>query len=92
MKFTHPSLSTSPPPSRSSVTEQVRVAELELSAQALKDTLKEKEREIEGTVREMRKQQADRHRWLQQYYFFCSIFPTIYFVSTTASTAWTSTD
>ncbi|XP_030578643.1 protein fantom-like isoform X1 [Archocentrus centrarchus] len=47
---------------RSAVTEQVRVAELELTAQALRDSLREKEKEIEGTVREMRKQQADRHR------------------------------
>ncbi|XP_039997237.1 protein fantom [Xiphias gladius] len=47
---------------RSSVSEQVRVAELELTAQALRDTLREKEKEIEGTVREIRKQQADRHR------------------------------
>ncbi|XP_049923318.1 protein fantom [Epinephelus moara] len=47
---------------RSSVTEQVRATELELTAQALRDTLREKEKEIEGTVREMRKQQADRHR------------------------------
>nr|XP_033507909.1 protein fantom isoform X3 [Epinephelus lanceolatus] len=46
----------------SSVTEQVRATELELTAQALRDTLREKEKEIEGTVREMRKQQADRHR------------------------------
>ena len=51
------------------MTEQVRVAELELTAQALRDTLREKEKEIEGTVREMRKQQADRHRWLQQRYY-----------------------
>ncbi|XP_034413660.1 protein fantom, partial [Cyclopterus lumpus] len=47
---------------RSSVTEQVRAAELELTAQALRDTLREKEKEIEGTVRDIRKQQADRHR------------------------------
>ncbi|XP_074480130.1 protein fantom isoform X1 [Sebastes fasciatus] len=47
---------------RSSVTEQVRAAELELTAQALRDTLREKEKEMEGTVRDMRKQQADRHR------------------------------
>ncbi|KAM9425744.1 protein fantom [Pholidichthys leucotaenia] len=47
---------------RSSVTEQVRMAELELTAQALRDTLREKEKEFEGTVQEMRKQQADRHR------------------------------
>ncbi|XP_040887190.1 protein fantom isoform X3 [Toxotes jaculatrix] len=46
----------------SSVTEQVRMAELELTAQALRDTLREKEKEIEGTVRDMRKQQADKHR------------------------------
>ncbi|KAM9335197.1 protein fantom [Symphorus nematophorus] len=47
---------------RSSVTEQVRVTELELTAQALRDTLRDKEKEIEGTMREIRKQQADRHR------------------------------
>ena len=58
------------------MTEQVRVAELELTAQALRDTLRDKEREIEGTVREMRKQQADRHRWLQMHkyiFFVCSL-------------------
>lgn len=54
--------SPSLPPSRSSVTDQVRVAELELTAQALRDTLRDKEREIEGTVRDIRKQQADRLR------------------------------
>ncbi|CAI5672520.1 unnamed protein product [Oreochromis niloticus] len=47
---------------RSTMTEQVRVAELELTAQAIRDSLREKEKEIEGTFREMRKQQADRHR------------------------------
>ncbi|KAL3046587.1 hypothetical protein OYC64_004554 [Pagothenia borchgrevinki] len=47
---------------RCSVTEQVRAAELELTAQALRDTLRGKEREIEDTVRDMRKKQADRHR------------------------------
>lgn len=52
------------PPSRSGVTEQLRVAELELTAQALRDTLIDKEKEIEGTVREIRKQQAGRLRWL----------------------------
>uniref|UniRef100_A0A3B4VGV3 Protein fantom-like n=1 Tax=Seriola dumerili TaxID=41447 RepID=A0A3B4VGV3_SERDU len=46
---------------RSSLTEQVRVAELELTTQALRDTLREKEKEIEGTAREMRKHQSDRH-------------------------------
>ncbi|XP_067436448.1 protein fantom [Thunnus thynnus] len=47
---------------RSSVTEQVRMSELELTTQALRDTLREKEKEFDGTMREMRKQQADRHR------------------------------
>ncbi|KAL6118755.1 uncharacterized protein ACO6RY_03480 [Pungitius sinensis] len=46
----------------SSVTEQVRAAELELTAQALRDTLRDKEKEMEETVRNIRKQQADRHR------------------------------
>ncbi|XP_024864266.1 protein fantom isoform X3 [Kryptolebias marmoratus] len=47
---------------RSSLTDQVRMTELELTAQALRDTLREKEVEVEGTIRELRKQQADRHR------------------------------
>ncbi|XP_014867573.1 PREDICTED: protein fantom-like isoform X1 [Poecilia mexicana] len=47
---------------RSSMTEQVRMAELEVTAQALRESLKDREREMEGTVRELRKQQADRHR------------------------------
>uniref|UniRef100_UPI003AAC66BA protein fantom n=1 Tax=Centroberyx gerrardi TaxID=166262 RepID=UPI003AAC66BA len=49
---------------RSSVIEpqQVKVAELELAAQSLRDTLREKEKEIEGTMRGMRKQQVDGHR------------------------------
>ncbi|KAM6949161.1 protein fantom [Aplochiton taeniatus] len=42
--------------------QQVRVTELELAAQALRDTLREKEREIEGTVRDMKRQQAEGHR------------------------------
>ncbi|KAM8899826.1 protein fantom isoform 2-T3 [Spinachia spinachia] len=46
----------------SSVTEQVRAAELELTTQALRDTLREKEKDMEETVRDIRKQQADRHR------------------------------
>uniref|UniRef100_A0A3Q3EQF4 RPGR interacting protein 1 n=1 Tax=Labrus bergylta TaxID=56723 RepID=A0A3Q3EQF4_9LABR len=46
---------------RSSVAEQVRVAELELTAQALRDTLREKEKEIEETVKDTRKQQIERH-------------------------------
>lgn len=49
---------------RSSVleTHNIRVTELELAAQSLRDTLKEKEREIEDTVKELRKQQVDGHR------------------------------
>ncbi|XP_072514782.1 protein fantom [Salminus brasiliensis] len=49
---------------RSSVleTQNMRVTELELAAQSLRDTLKEKEREIEDTVKELRKQQVDGHR------------------------------
>ncbi|TNN50495.1 PC-esterase domain-containing protein 1A [Liparis tanakae] len=47
---------------RPGVTEQPRPAELELTAQTLRDTLREKEKEMEGTVRDMRRQQADRHR------------------------------
>ncbi|XP_030018143.1 protein fantom isoform X2 [Sphaeramia orbicularis] len=47
---------------RSSVTEQVRIAELELTAQSLRDTLREKEKEIEGTMKDMRRSQAERHR------------------------------
>ncbi|XP_056299033.1 protein fantom isoform X3 [Pseudoliparis swirei] len=47
---------------RPGVTEQPRAAELELTAQTLRDTLREKEKEMEGTVRDMRKQQADKHR------------------------------
>ncbi|XP_077600547.1 protein fantom-like isoform X1 [Stigmatopora nigra] len=45
-----------------SVGEQMRVMELELTAQSLRDTLRDKEREMEGTVREMKRQQAERHR------------------------------
>ncbi|KAM6959641.1 protein fantom [Tautogolabrus adspersus] len=47
---------------RSSVVEQVRVAELELTAQALRETLREKEKEIEETLKDTRKQQTERHR------------------------------
>lgn len=43
--------------------EQVRAAELEMTAQALRDSLRDREKEMEGTMRELRKQQADRHRW-----------------------------
>ncbi|XP_041840734.1 protein fantom isoform X2 [Melanotaenia boesemani] len=46
----------------SGMTDQLRMTELELTAQTLRDTLREREKEIEGTVRELRKQQADRHR------------------------------
>uniref|UniRef100_A0A672MLV8 Protein fantom-like n=1 Tax=Sinocyclocheilus grahami TaxID=75366 RepID=A0A672MLV8_SINGR len=50
--------------SRSTITEnqQGRVAELELSAQSLRETLRDKEKEIEGIVKDLRKQQADGHR------------------------------
>ncbi|XP_017165780.1 protein fantom isoform X2 [Poecilia reticulata] len=44
------------------MTEQVRMAELEVTAQALRESLRDREREMEGAVRELRKQQADRHR------------------------------
>ncbi|XP_057692867.1 protein fantom [Corythoichthys intestinalis] len=44
------------------VGEQMRVMELELTARTLRDTLRDKEKEIEGTVREMKRQQAERHR------------------------------
>ncbi|XP_043081818.1 protein fantom [Puntigrus tetrazona] len=50
--------------SRSTIIEnqQGRVAELELSAQSLRETLRDKEKEIEGIVKDLRKQQADGHR------------------------------
>ncbi|XP_041635989.1 protein fantom [Cheilinus undulatus] len=47
---------------RSSVAGQVKVAELELTAQALRESLREKEKEIDETLRDMKKQQAERHR------------------------------
>ncbi|XP_017209433.1 protein fantom isoform X2 [Danio rerio] len=49
---------------RSTVIEsqQGRVAELELTAQSLRETLRDKEREIEGIVKDLRKQQVDGHR------------------------------
>ncbi|XP_038135061.1 protein fantom [Cyprinodon tularosa] len=47
---------------RSSMTDQARMTELELTAQTLRDTLREREKEMEGTFRELRKQHADRHR------------------------------
>uniref|UniRef100_A0A3P9I0P9 RPGR interacting protein 1 n=1 Tax=Oryzias latipes TaxID=8090 RepID=A0A3P9I0P9_ORYLA len=46
---------------RTSMAEQVRAAELEMTAQALRDSLRDREKEMEGTMRELRKQQADRH-------------------------------
>lgn len=50
--------------SRSTIIEnqQGRVAELELSAQSLRESLRDKEKEIEGVVKDLRKQQADGHR------------------------------
>ncbi|XP_029695674.1 protein fantom [Takifugu rubripes] len=47
---------------RSSVVEQLRIAELVQAAQALRDTLRDKEKEMEGTAREVRKQQTDKLR------------------------------
>ncbi|XP_068611969.1 LOW QUALITY PROTEIN: protein fantom [Brachionichthys hirsutus] len=47
---------------KTSAAEQVRAAELEMTAQALRDTLRDKEKEMEGTMREIRKQQADKLR------------------------------
>ncbi|XP_054608461.1 protein fantom isoform X2 [Dunckerocampus dactyliophorus] len=44
------------------VSEQMRLMELQLTTQSLRDTLQDKEREMEGTMREMKKQQAERHR------------------------------
>ncbi|XP_061664289.1 protein fantom isoform X2 [Syngnathoides biaculeatus] len=44
------------------LSEQMRMTDLELTARTLRDTLREKEREMEGTVREMKRQQAERHR------------------------------
>ncbi|KAI4899005.1 hypothetical protein NFI96_024078 [Prochilodus magdalenae] len=50
---------------RSSVieTQQMRATELELATQSLRDTLKGKEREIEDTMKELCRQQADGHRF-----------------------------
>ncbi|XP_052451786.1 protein fantom [Carassius gibelio] len=42
--------------------QQGRVAELELSAHSLRESLRDKEKEIEGIVKDLRKQQADGHR------------------------------
>nr|XP_057923870.1 protein fantom isoform X2 [Doryrhamphus excisus] len=44
------------------VSEQLRLMELQLTTQSLRDTLQNKEREMEGTLREMKKQQVERHR------------------------------
>uniref|UniRef100_H3CNJ2 RPGR interacting protein 1 n=1 Tax=Tetraodon nigroviridis TaxID=99883 RepID=H3CNJ2_TETNG len=49
-------------PQRCSAVEQLRIAELVQAAQALRDTLRDKEKEMEGTAREARKQQADKLR------------------------------
>ncbi|XP_056105817.1 protein fantom [Rhinichthys klamathensis goyatoka] len=43
-------------------TQQGRVAEQELSTQSLREMFREKEKEIEGIVKDLRKQQADGHR------------------------------
>lgn len=42
--------------------EQLRIAELVQAAQALRDTLRDKEKEMEGNTREVRKQQTDKLR------------------------------
>lgn len=47
---------------RSSVVEQLRIAELVQAAQALRDTLRDKEKEMEGDAREVRKHQTDKLR------------------------------
>uniref|UniRef100_A0A3Q2CNW5 Protein fantom-like n=1 Tax=Cyprinodon variegatus TaxID=28743 RepID=A0A3Q2CNW5_CYPVA len=51
---------------RSSMTDQARMTELELTAQNLRDTLREREKEMEGTFRELRKQHADRHTTIRE--------------------------
>lgn len=38
------------------------MAEQELTAQSLREMLRDKEKEIEGIVKDLRKQQADGHR------------------------------
>ncbi|XP_051971079.1 protein fantom [Xyrauchen texanus] len=43
-------------------TQHGRVADMELTTQSLRETLRDKEKEIEGIVKDLRKQQADRHR------------------------------
>lgn len=50
--------------SRSAIieTQQGRVAEQDLTAQSLREMLRDKEKEIEGIVKDLRKQQADGHR------------------------------
>lgn len=50
------------PHGRSSVVEHLRIAELVQAAQELRDTLRDKEKEMEGTAREARKQRADGFR------------------------------
>lgn len=47
---------------RSSVVEQLRIAELVQAAQALRATLRDKEKEMEGDAREVRKHQTDKLR------------------------------
>lgn len=42
--------------------EQLRIAELVQAAQVLRDTLRDKEKEMEGNTREVRKQQTDKIR------------------------------
>ncbi|KPP61066.1 protein fantom-like, partial [Scleropages formosus] len=49
-------------PSSGTDTQQVRMAELELATHFLRDTLRERDREFEDAMRELRKQQAEGHR------------------------------
>ncbi|XP_077355756.1 protein fantom [Festucalex cinctus] len=44
------------------VSEQMRVMELQLTAQTLRETLRDKEKEMDGTLKEMKRQQVERHR------------------------------
>ncbi|KAM8880782.1 X-linked retinitis pigmentosa GTPase regulator-interacting protein 1 [Synchiropus picturatus] len=53
---------TEEPEWRPSMTEQLRMTEMQLTTQALQGSLREKEKEMEGAIKEMMRQQADRHR------------------------------
>ncbi|KAM9827598.1 protein fantom [Neosynchiropus ocellatus] len=53
---------TEEPEWRPSVTEHLRMTEMQLTTQALQDSLREKEKEMDGAIKEMMRQQADKHR------------------------------